>query len=64
MVKRDAMENFRIVKPKSLNGLKVNIFFDIDSDYKVTIINFILMSVQDRGRHFDFIQLFSLFYSC
>ena len=30
------MENFRIVKPKSLNGLKVNIFFDIDSDYKVS----------------------------
>ena len=53
MIKRDAMENFRIVKPKSLSGLKVNIFFDIDSDYKVTVINFILMSVSDRGRHFD-----------
>ena len=29
------MENFRITKPKHLNSLKVNLAFDIDSDYKV-----------------------------
>ena len=32
---RDVMENFRITKPKHLSSLKVNLAFDIDSDYKV-----------------------------